>query len=181
MLTDLHERKFTKLFTLHDTNKDGVLEQSDYEQIAQGIVAIRGWDPGAPEATELRARIMRFWDGVKSKADESGDGRVTIKEFLAYMDQLLTTSGEFSSVMSPIATMVWQTMDRDRDGSVTADDYAQVYIMRGQDPALAKENFAHIDLDGDGVLSLDELMVMIEQFYKTDDPQHPANWLLGQA
>ena len=34
-------------------------------------------------------------------------------------------------------------------------------------------------LDGDGRVTLDEITVLIDQFFNSDDPQQPGNWFFG--
>ena len=38
--------------------------------------------------------------------------------------------------------------------------------------------FAHCDFDGDGVISPDEALVLITQYFG-DDPDAPGNWFFG--
>lgn len=180
MLSELQTKKLTKLFGVHDANHDGVLQESDYENMARGVAATRGWANDSSEYAALRTRMLRFWNGLAAHADASGDQRVTLKEWLAYMDELMATPGEFQTVIAPVASMIWQTLDRDGDGAVTAGDMATAYTIMGQDATLAAQNFARLDGDGDGRISLDEFLTMIDQFFRSDDPKHPGNLLFGQ-
>ena len=47
-------------------------------------------------------------------------------------------------------------------------------------PEPSPVNFPKIDLDGDGRIELNEFFMLIEHFFRSDDPQHPANLLIGQ-
>src|SRR5438270_4845595 len=91
MLTELQQKKLPNLFAIQDTDKDGYLEWSDYEAFHRTLMATRGVSAGSPQYQEMLSRLTRYWDGLKSMADPSGDQRISLKEWLAYQDQLLGT------------------------------------------------------------------------------------------
>jgi juvenile hormone diol kinase len=112
-------------------------------------------------------------------ADPSSDQRISLQEWLAFQDQILGTPGMYESFSKPIGSLVWEIMDGDGDGAASPSDYAAIYTWRGLNPQNAVENFKQLDLNGDGLLTLDEIKVLVEQFYRSDDPQQPGNWFFG--
>src|ERR1051325_8194916 len=88
MLTDFQKRKLTALFNLYDVNKDGVVEQADFEHIVQNLAAIQGFQPGSPEYTRLSADHMAVWQNIQQVSGVAGSQRVTPEEFLAGHDRL---------------------------------------------------------------------------------------------
>ena len=69
--------------------------------------------------------------------------------------------------------------DRDGDGKLSADEYVKLEWCYGVTEEAAREAFRHLDRDGDGYLTLEEGMKAIEEFYLSDDPDAPGNWLFG--
>lgn len=179
MLTELQKKKLPNLFAVQDTDKDGDLEWSDFEEFTRNLMTMRGRSSDSPEYQEMLARCRRYWDGLQGMAGPSGDQRISLQKWLGYQEQILGTPGMYESFSKPIGQMVWQIMDGDGDGSASPDDYKAIYTWRGLDPQLAAENFKRLDLNGDGLLTLDEIKVLIEQFYRSDDPQQPGNWFFG--
>jgi juvenile hormone diol kinase len=179
MLTDLQKKKLPNLFAVHDLDRDGVLRRGDFEEYATRVASVRGWKPGSPQHEELTTRFMTFWDGFESFADASGDLRVTLEEWFAYWDQILSTPGMYEGVAKPIGDFIFDLFDRDGDGRVTADEYAFIYRFGGLDPSQAAAAFARLDLDHDGLLSVDEIMTLLGQYFRSDDPDDPGNWLFG--
>ncbi|MBW4676471.1 MAG: MFS transporter [Desmonostoc geniculatum HA4340-LM1] len=83
------QRKMKKLFDLLDHNKNKVIEPIDFEQGFQAIADIRGWTPDSPDYWIVHS----FWVGLQRKIqslmDTDGDGRITMNEWLKYMNSRL--------------------------------------------------------------------------------------------
>jgi Ca2+-binding EF-hand superfamily protein len=73
--------------------------------------------------------------------------------------------------------MNWQ--DKDKDGRVSWTEFLGSAVIFGQTPAEAEEAFRHLDRDADGYLNTDEWLRNTEEFFMSDDPKAPGNWLLG--
>ena len=76
------------------------------------------------------------------------------------------------------STMNWE--DKDRDGRIARAEYlgvAQSYAMTQEE---AEEAFQHLDRDGDGYIDKDEMMLDTLEFFTSDDPDAPGNWLVGR-
>jgi hypothetical protein len=71
-------------------------------------------------------------------------------------------------------------MDTDGDGRITRTEYLR---MAGSAFRMSEANsisaFEHLDLDGNGSLSRQELHVANEQFFRSPDAQCHGNWLFG--
>ncbi|MFD6877298.1 MULTISPECIES: hypothetical protein [unclassified Streptomyces] len=49
----------------------------------------------------------------------------------------------------------------------------------GASPADLKVAFAKLDTDGDGTLGREEIRRATEEYYTSEDPTAPGNWLFG--
>ena len=88
MLTEFQKRKIANLFAVHDLNRDGALEQSDYVEYARRLAAESGLGPGSTKYEELMSRFLGFWEMLRQMADTNHDNRVTRREWLALFEQL---------------------------------------------------------------------------------------------
>lgn len=179
MLTVFQQQKLPRLFAVHDLNGDGVINRVDFEEYTRRIAGLRGWGPESMEYNELLARFFMFWHGLEDIATGKGVQDVTITEWFEYWDRILNTPGVFDAVITPIGRMIFTMLDEDGDGSITADEYAAIYRSGGLDPAEAIAAFSQLDLDRDGQLSIDEIMVHADEFFRSDDPNAPGNALFG--
>ena len=164
MLTEFQKHKLPRLFALHDLNADGVLARSDFDEFARRIAATRGWESDSEQYRELRSRLLTFWDGLDDVARSMESAQVTRATWFEYWARPLGERERYEQVAAPIGRVLFTMLDRDGDGSVTADESAALYAQGGLDPHDAVETFARLDLDPDGRLSVDEVMQQAERF-----------------
>jgi Ca2+-binding EF-hand superfamily protein len=178
MLTEFQKRKIANLFAVHDLNRDGALEQSDYVEYARRLAAESGLGPGSTKYEELMSRFLGFWEMLRQMADTNHDNRVTRREWLALFEQLLSSPAA-ADQMRPIGEAVFAMLDRDGNGTVTLDEYRWLYSSGGLDPHLAADSFQKIDIDHDGRITTSELSQRLFEFFLSDDPNAPGTWLFG--
>jgi Ca2+-binding EF-hand superfamily protein len=179
MLSDLRRRKFTYLFGCFDLDRNGTLERGDYEQFSANLVAAfdLGGDP--TRTASIHAQTMALWDFVRSIADRDGDDRVGVEEFIDGYAALTDDGPTFHALLMGYATFVISTADRDGDGLLDVDDYAAILGCYGIDDGAARAAFARIDRDGDGSLSTTDMETSFEEYFRSDDPDAPGNWMMG--
>lgn len=180
MLTDLQRIKYAKHFHLRDINHDGFVESADYEQYAQNMAKIRGWQPGSPAYERVLSRHMDVWNYFWKPADADGDDRVTLDEHLEFFDNLIEHYTDHDADVSRQHTLIlFDTLDADGDGKITAAEYRQFFEAAGVDTSWAGDVFARLDLNGDGYLTKDEFEGHHWAFFTSDDPASPGNWFYG--
>lgn len=176
MLTDLQKRKLTRMFTVFDTNRDGILEEADYLGCADNLAAARGQAADSPGRAELRARYQFVW---KNLSTATGGRPVTPETFLRFNDTLLGDMANYQRNIAALVDSAFKTLDADGDGKVTLEEYRVYLRAHGLDEELAPEIFPRLDLNGDGHLSVEEVTKLIHQFYYSDDPSAPGNLIFG--
>ena len=174
-LSEFRRRKLARLFSLYDRNADGFIDRSDYERVGQGFARAAGVAPGSPEHEALEKGFLGFWKRQAQASDQNDDGRVSLDEYLA---SHLETVGASDAMMRIADAMIGLT-DRDRDGKVSGAEFAinlGAFDMSAEDAAIA---FSHLDRDHDGYITREELLKNVDEFYGSDDPEAPGNWLVG--
>jgi Ca2+-binding EF-hand superfamily protein len=74
---------------------------------------------------------------------------------------------------------IFDIIDQDGDGQITLPNYRRYFEAWGLDETLAELAFAKLDLSGDGHLSRHAFIQLCTNFYISDDPNVPGNWLFG--
>jgi hypothetical protein len=179
MLTDFQKRKLNVLFNLYDVDKDGFEEQADFEQIVQNLATTLRIQPGSPEHTRLYAAHVAVWNNVQQLVGSPGSQRVARGEYLAGYDRLLSAKGNFLAAVGSWSDSLIELSDRDGDGRLSQQEYVANLRSFNVDEAAANEAFRRLDLDGDGYLTHDEISRSVEEFFYSDDPEAPGNWLVG--
>ncbi len=179
MLTPLQTKKLTNLFKLYDTDGNGHLDESDYVRVAQNAANAIGYQPGTAEYNTLYTSYMGIWQGVRQLADPNNTGQLTQATFLTGYANLISQKELFGAVILGMAKTMIELQDRNKDGKVEQDEHVAYAMAHNISHAAALESFRRLDRDGDGYLTRTELEQNIEEFFVSDDPAAPGNWLLG--
>ncbi len=178
MLSELRQRKLTRFFHILDRNKDGVLSPEDFQQTLDKIIHLRGWTWDNPDYEELHF----FWTGFSHRlqvwADRNADGKITLKEWLWYLEQMLYLS-EAPYVKQAIINMTLKAMDYSQDGKANSAEFQQFYQIYEIAEPEARQIFSKLDLNQDGFLDKDELIALFDEFLYSEKPEAEGNWFLG--
>ncbi|GAB3701063.1 EF-hand domain-containing protein [Saccharopolyspora tripterygii] len=173
MASDLQRKKASVVFTAMDVNDDGFLERADFEALTDRWARIRGGDG----SDRLREIMMRWWDALSATADENRDQRITQEEMLAAVENL----GAMLDLVTATAESMFEAVDEDGDGRVTAAEYARmIQAWTGRETPTGL-GFARLDLNGDGVLRKSEFVTHWVEFWVGDDGEKPGTHLFGEA
>ncbi len=180
MITDLQERKLDKMFRYLDADSNGALEFQDLLGYASRLTSAFEVSPAAPKGQAIVDGFHVFWEALLSAIDLDGDRRITLEEWRAGMTGAFIEDGEgFSRSLRPAAQAVMNLADTDGDGTVSRSEFstsAEALGMGADDRDVA---FDRLDVDGNGTLSVDELVGAVAEYFTSADPQVRGNWLLG--
>ena len=179
MLSEVQQRKLTRLFNLLDTDHDGVINQADYQARIDRLSATSGQISGSAGHEALERGHMNDWQRTRSFADANRDQQVVLPEFLAANESLLSDREEFAAHGGTLVAITVGLVDSDGDGHIGAEEFRRSIEGYGLSAQAAQAAFARLDRSGDGQLSRDELAQAIEEFFFSADPEAPGNWLLG--
>jgi Ca2+-binding EF-hand superfamily protein len=176
MASVFQERKLAGMFAAFDADCDGYLREEDF----RALVARWGRLPGAEPGTELRARIetllMGWWAALLEAGDANGDGSVDMDELLSLVDRLPAMIAEVTAT----ADTVFDAVDSNGDGRISPEEHRRLVETWNGQPVDMTGVFELLDLNGDGYLSREEFARLWRQFWISDDPVDPGNWLCGR-
>lgn len=179
VLTDLQKRKLTRYFRVYDVDDDGRIGPADFERVLENLRMLHGLDEGSGSFGDLRDGYVRRWEEVRQAADADHDGGVDVSEWLAYWEGVLSDDARFEAEVATLDGRFFETFDTDEDGVIGPDEFCNFFSCYGMSAAMARRIFMDLDANGDGVVSHEELMDMVREFYRGDDPAAPANNLFG--
>ncbi len=179
MLTEFQKEKLPRLFAMYDTDANGFIERADFARLTQACAQVQGWQPGTEEYDALETKLMSRWQKMLQFADVDRDERVSLAEWLAYVDDMLSSEDAYEAEVRKIASTTFGVFDRDGDGKLTIGEYREGYEAMGLDETLADDIFRRLDLNADGYISRSEHLTLIAQFFRSQNPQSPGNWIFG--
>lgn len=179
MLTELQTRKLLKLFCMYDGDRNGFLVQKDFEKIATRIATVKNLGSRSPKVVALKERFLRVWKSLVSVADTTGDKKVCFEEWLAYYDEVLGDKERYLKEVQSLMKLIFEVFDENGDGQMSQEEWAELFQVYNVHPAYAPRTFAQLDMNGDGCLSRDEILVMMDDFFCGDDEKSVANSMFG--
>ncbi|MEJ3657832.1 EF-hand domain-containing protein [Actinomycetes bacterium KLBMP 9759] len=160
-------------------NSSGLREEH-FEATAQRL-AQGNPDTTREQLSRLVAANHAFWDEYLKPMDANGDGVIDRNEFRTGFDKALERDrdgfiGAFSN-----SIMAWMDIiDTDRSNTVERDEFVSMYQRTfGAPVEKLNEAFDKLDLNGDGSLDTEELKQAVLEYWTSDDPSAPGNWLFG--
>jgi juvenile hormone diol kinase len=173
------DEKFTREFESLDVDNDGFVSRADFERIADSLASALGLEPGSPKSDAIHAQYRVWWEGVATR-DMDGDGRVDLAEWLAYDEEVTSSPETFQKVLEAGADQLFQILDFDGDGVVSLEEYTTWVGCYGASDVMVKEAFQHLAASGTGRLSRAETRERVREYYQSEDPDSPGNWLFGR-
>jgi hypothetical protein len=176
------DRKIDVCYTHGDQNGDGTLEPADALALAARIVAYIGEPFGSTKAQRLFKSFETFWGHMSAKMDANNDGKVTPDEWRKGMRKAFAEDKRgFEEGLRPLAEAVFALCDKDGNGQVSEKEFHAFQRAFGSSEANSKLAFQKLDRDKSGHLSVQELLKAWQEYYTSEDPNAPGNWLFGDV
>ncbi|WP_236668112.1 MULTISPECIES: EF-hand domain-containing protein [unclassified Nonomuraea] len=139
---------------------------------------------GASPAGERGRRVAdsfdSLWDTISAAADLDRDSRITPDEYRASVIASFIHGDRFEPVFRPAIEAVLAVTDTDDDGLVQRQEFELLHEAFGRSGEDSEHAFAALDLDGDGVLSREELFHAARDYYTSADPDAVGNLFFGR-
>ena len=180
-LNNLHTLRMTHYFNCFDHDKNGYLEERDFQAIAENVAA---WCQVLTESeaySRIAQKFASMWQALCAEVDANGDGRITLNEFLQWRQALIELPREEFEQRSikAIASFLFDLMDFDGSGTITQNEYMMLGTAYALAPREAAEAFRHLDIDGNGTITRDEFLAGVRGFCLSESREAPGNWMLG--
>jgi Ca2+-binding EF-hand superfamily protein len=179
---DLLDRKFDVCFTHGDVNGNGFLEAADALALAARVATYLGEPMGSQKTQKLFQTFENFWKHVSAKMDTDGDGRISPEEWRKGLRNAFAEDPNgYKEGFRPVAEAIFTICDRDNDGTLEQSEFAKFHEAFGCTSTNSQLAFQHLDTDGDGTLTVEELLNAWHEYYTSNDPNARGNWLYGDA
>jgi len=182
MLSQLLQNKHTKNFQIYDLDGSGFVELADLELCASNLAKLRNWEPDWSNFLELKAKYSAIWTNFWQPADISGDGQVSLEEYLKVADSSISNfsnSTVLQDAHNAKANVIFDILDGSNDGQISMIEYQQFCLAIGLTEKDAETAFAHLDRNANGHISRDEYLQASKEFHVGDDLNADGNWLYG--
>ncbi|NEO93010.1 MAG: hypothetical protein F6K56_23390 [Moorea sp. SIO3G5] len=181
MLTEFQKQKLPRLFEMYDADNNGFIEQADFERFLETYSQLRSWEPGSPNYNSFQSKLMSRWDSMQKFADTNRDNRISLEEWLKYIENILKDQGVYEAEIRGIAGFVFSVFDTNGDDQLDLEEYRQFYRTSGHDENMANEVFKRLNFKDDDSITKEKHIELIDQFFYSEDPEAPGNFIFGQG
>ena len=167
MTTAIAEERLRKRFAKWDADGSGSLERSDFAQEAEKIAQALGQSTSSPAAQQLRDAFTAMIDHLAEDAGVGPAGSLSEQDFTRVANKLMFEDGEaaFNGVLGPVMRGIVGLCDKNADGQINGEEFATWLTAIGVDRSQAGDAFQKVDTNGNGELSVDELLAAVRAFH----------------
>ncbi|MGW6704049.1 EF-hand domain-containing protein [Streptomyces sp. NPDC054956] len=176
--TPVLTRKMHYMFTLLDADQDGFLGEDDLAAVADRMAEVF---PGqADRIRTLRDALHRLWVDHLAHVDPGGC-RLDPEAFEQGIRRSVAASPVTLLETLHAGASAWLALtDVEDDGVIGLEEYLRLSQAIGGVPAQRMEEaFRRLDRDGNGTLDPAEIDAAVVEFFTSEDPDAPGNWLYG--
>lgn len=171
------QHRIDSTFAHYDVNGDGVIELADVYALADRLLRAFGEPASSERGRELVEAYDRFWEMLAEHCDTDRDGRIGPVEYRAAMIEAFVEGGPINVDLLEIVQSLLDIADTNGDGRVDSDEFRVLLKARGLSDDQCVTAFAHLDLDGDGAISVDEYVAAVRDYYTNPAENTPGSWL----
>lgn len=171
-------QKLGRYHLLFDSDQDGILERSDYERMALEVNRVFTFAPGCRQHHRTLRYALRFWELFATSEHD----RLNLDDFTqVYLYKLSAERPRFLTTLKRLVDTFIALADTDGDGQVSPSEYRMLLQAAFNVPLEESARaYRKLDLDGSGFLEHHEIHQAVVDYFTSEDPDVPGNWLLGR-
>ncbi|MEU2835263.1 EF-hand domain-containing protein [Streptomyces lavendulae] len=176
MITEVLQAKHDKVFDLLDRNGNGELSRTDFELLADDLIATGADNPHTPAADAVRRAYLRAFERFAEHTDTNRDGVITRQEFHAAMATPADRAARFDDIWGPTCDVEFDHVDTNSDGKLDRDEFTALMAGFSHTPTSASAAFDKLATDG--FITRTAYYDAWRSYVASDDENHPAGRMM---
>ncbi|WP_258103626.1 EF-hand domain-containing protein [Marinoscillum sp. MHG1-6] len=181
MLSEFQTRKLTHFFNLLDFNDNGVLTRDDFEAIAENLCVLWGFKEGSADYKRVIEKSHESWNSFIQFTEDPYSIEASLSQWLGFCDMNMMSIDEnaYKALVSAFVSEIFDYFDSNDDGYISLDEYVDLFMAFRIEIRYSARSFTKLDLNGDELISKNELNLAVSDFFRSDDENDGGNWLFG--
>ena len=182
MLNELQINKLEKFFYILDYDRNGVIEKEDFVGIAENLCILWRIKEGDDQYTSIMNKFEEGWNKFNLFVNNN-EGKANWDHWLHFAEQVIVNGDEqvFNTYVEDYVGEIFDNFDTDRDGYIDLDEFIDLFVGYRIEVRFAAKSFRKLDLNKDNLISRGELIKAVKEYFRSDDPDAPGNWLFGRG
>lgn len=177
MISAIQRAKFTQYFEVTDMDGDGKVTRQDFLSSGDKVIAVLKLDPASPPAQRLQASYAHTWEALVKDLEHKD--AVAVDWWIEHYYQVGLDEQHLDAFVTLRADAIFQLFDADRDERISKDEWTLFFSTIGHSDKHYETGFQKLDRNQDDYLTRDEIKTGAREFFASDDPEAPGNWLFG--
>ncbi len=182
MLKPIQEKKLTHFFNILDNNKNGRLQQDDFEGIGENICINLSITHGSDDHKYIMERSQELYNYLINDLHKQPGEPILLEDWLTYFDMEIISARNVELLKKLIqitVRYVFDLYDQNKDGLIEIEEYTDMFTIYGIDVKYSAKSFVMLDSNHDEVISKKELIQAVKDFFVSSKPDTPGNWIFG--
>jgi Ca2+-binding EF-hand superfamily protein len=177
-VTDVQVCKLHKWFASFDTDDDGIIDVLDFTGMAQVYCEAYGIPPRSDSWRRMHESAHVVWRAIEQRTGTLNPAKLTLKEWVSWLG-----SNEYVDFVEraaiPFSLTAFSIADADGDSRCQVHEMMAAQHRSGMSGQEVHRSFDLLDADGDGYVTAFEFTEALREFYFSDDPDAPGNFMAG--
>lgn len=183
MLTELQLNKLEKFFYILDYDRNGAIERDDFIGIAENLCILWNVKENDPEHDKIVKKFSDSWEQFDFFINNEKSGRASWDHWLHFAEERIINGDEtvFNAYVDNYVGGIFDNFDSNKDGYINLDEFIDLFVAYRIEVRFAAKAFRKLDRNKDDLISRGELITAVKEFFRSDDPDAPGNWLFGSG
>ncbi|MCU7820210.1 EF-hand domain-containing protein [Kitasatospora sp. DSM 101779] len=175
---DIITTKLERQFDTIDADKDGYVDCTDYQRLADRYIQAYKLDKNDLRARALQSFCQIYWLELLRHSGAGGD-RLTKDQFVT-ANRLACIDTSRLNVVDGGGHAIFDVIDTNGDNEISKDEFARLLrdVWRSESPD-AMDVFMKLDTDGNGAISRQEFIRAVREHFMSNDPDAPGSMFFG--
>ena len=180
IFSETQKRKVHHLFEVLDIDRNGQLEPDDFVNVGRKIILQLELDENSRSARLILLKAYRLF--VQLLADlENPEMSLTLWDWVEFFrNQIESSNGKILKFyIYRTSRHIFDLFDMNRDKKISRDEYANMLTIYNIPQNTASEGFDELDTNGDGFISVEEMIEGLKNFFTSDQSSARGNMIFG--
>ena len=172
-----------------DNNKNGSLQLDDFVGVSDEIISHLGWSEADRKSRVLINKATRLFiqlaidiEGVNLIDIDNVEVSINFDDWMNFFNKELskpTTDGLLDHYIHRTSYHLFSLFDFNDDEYISKEEFNMMFGVYRISLDACEKSFKMLDKNGDGMISSEELISALEEYFESSDPSAPGNWLFG--